>query len=54
MFLLLVVSIVYQSKDKTSYNSIKLFSLDFVYLFGENAKISMFICDVTAELMNIN
>ena len=30
-----------------------LFYLDSMCLFGENAKFAMFICDVTAELMNI-
>ena len=52
MFLLLFV--VYQSKDKTSCNCINFVLLDFVCPFGENSKFSMFICDVTAELMNIN
>ena len=29
-------------------------SLDLMCVFGENAKFSLLICDVTADLMNIN
>ena len=55
MFLILVVSVVYQSRDKTTYNRINfVFTGLSVYSIGENAKFSVFICDVTAELMYIN